>query len=343
MELKWLEDVLSLSTTLSFSRSARERNITQSALSRRVKQLEEWLGLPLFDRSSYPICLTEAGRTFLPRAQEILKQVRGARLEMRQLHEDASETLTFATLNTLSLTYFPGLIRRIEDRLGPLKTRFCDQRASFDGNVGLLNQGECDFLLTYAHPAVLPELDAERFLYRHLGTEQAIPVSIPDGRGEPLHPFRSGEVPVRLLSYGNCSFFARRLALLFAERPTPLVTVYENPMSVGLKAMVLAGRGVAWVPESLVGEELRNGQLVPAADPSWYIAAEIRLYRARQQGRPAVEQFWAAALGDSQPPSLPDDSARPASGRRDYARPASAGSDSRKPRSAAASMSVSRA
>ena len=33
MELKWLEDVLSLSTTLSFSRAARERNITQSALT----------------------------------------------------------------------------------------------------------------------------------------------------------------------------------------------------------------------------------------------------------------------------------------------------------------------
>lgn len=337
MELKWLEDVLSLSTTLSFSRSARERNITQSALSRRVKQLEEWLGLPLFDRSSYPIRLTEAGRTFLPRAQEILKQVQGARQETRQLHEDASETLTFATLNTLSLTYFPGLVRRTEDKLGPLKTRFCDQRASFDGNVALLNHGECDFLLTYAHRTVLPDLDPERFIYRRLGAERAIPVSIPDGRGEPLHPFRSGEVPVRLLSYGNCSFFARRLALLFAARPTPLVTVYENPMSVGLKAMVLAGRGVAWVPESLVVDELRNGQLVPAADTSWYLSAEIRLYRARERGRPPVEQFWAAIAEDGQP-AFPDESARPVAGQRGYARP-----DSRKLRSAAASIPASRA
>lgn len=340
MELKWLEDLLSLSATLSFSRSARERNITQSALSRRVRQLEDWLGLPLFDRSSYPIRLTEAGRTFLPRAQDILRQVQGARQEVRQLHEDASETLTFATLNTLSLTYFPGLIRRSEDKLGPLKTRFCDQRASFDGNVALLDDGECDFLLTYAHPTVPPELAPERFVYRHLGSERAIPVSIPDGRGEPLHAFRSGDAPVRLLSYGNCSFFARRLALLFAERPTPSVTVYENPMSVGLKAMVLAGRGVAWVPESLVVEELRSGQLVPAADTSWYISAEIRLYRARRQGRLPVERFWAAIVQDS-PATRPDEPARLAAGRRDYARPAAAGSDNRKSRSAAASISAS--
>ncbi|BCB18153.1 LysR family transcriptional regulator [Bosea sp. ANAM02] len=309
MELKWLEDVLSLSSTLSFSRAARERNITQSALSRRVKQLEDWLGSPLFDRSSYPIRLTEAGRTFLPRAQEILRQVQGARQELRQMHEIATETLIFSTLNTLSLTYFPGLIRRMEERLGPLKTRFCEQRSSFDGNVALLDRGECDFLLTYAHEAVLPELDPERFTHRRLGAERAIPVSIPDGSGEPLHAFRSGDAPVRLLSYGSSTFFARRLAQLFAERPTPLVTVYENPMSIGLKAMVLAGRGVAWVPESLIVEELRSGQLVPAADTSWYITAEIRLYRPRQQGRLPVEQFWTA-LGESGLPARPQGAAR---------------------------------
>lgn len=334
MELKWLEDVLSLSTTLSFSRAARERNVTQSALSRRVKQLEDWLGSPLFDRSSYPIRLTEAGRIFLPRAQEILRQVQGARQQVRQQHEDASETLTFATLNTLSLTYFPGLIRRMEERLGPLKTRFCDQRSSFDGNVALLDHGDCDFLLTYAHEAVSPELAPEHFIYRRLGTERAIPVSIPDGRGEPLHAFHCGDAPVRLLSYGSASFFARRLALLFAERPTPLVTVYENPMSVGLKAMVLAGRGVAWVPESLIVEELCSGQLVPAADTSWYVSAEIRLYRARQQRRLPVEQFWDAIAEGSQP-ARQEHPARPAPDRRGATRPASTASDSRKPRASA--------
>ena len=96
--------------------------------------------------------------------------MQGARQELRQLHEDAAETLTFATLNTLSLTYFPGLIRRMEETLGPLKTRFCEQRSSFDGNVALLDRGECDFLLTYAHESVPPELDPELFTYRRLGT-----------------------------------------------------------------------------------------------------------------------------------------------------------------------------
>lgn len=44
MELKWLEDFTALANTLSFSRAAEVRNVTQSAFSRRIKQLEMWLG-----------------------------------------------------------------------------------------------------------------------------------------------------------------------------------------------------------------------------------------------------------------------------------------------------------
>ncbi|WP_409429827.1 LysR family transcriptional regulator [Kosakonia sp.] len=54
MELKWFEDFLSVARNVSFTRAADERYITQSALSRRIRQLEEWLGVPLFCGSSEP-------------------------------------------------------------------------------------------------------------------------------------------------------------------------------------------------------------------------------------------------------------------------------------------------
>ena len=49
MEIKWLEDFVSLANTRSFSRSAVERRVTQSAFSRRIQQLEQWLGVPLVE------------------------------------------------------------------------------------------------------------------------------------------------------------------------------------------------------------------------------------------------------------------------------------------------------
>ena len=57
MELKWLEDFLSLARTGNFSRSAEERHVTQSAFSRRIQALELWLGVSLIDRSNYPTTL----------------------------------------------------------------------------------------------------------------------------------------------------------------------------------------------------------------------------------------------------------------------------------------------
>ncbi|NWM05812.1 LysR family transcriptional regulator, partial [Klebsiella quasipneumoniae] len=47
MEIKWLEDFLALANTLNFSKAADERHVTQSAFSRRIKQLEAWLGTTL--------------------------------------------------------------------------------------------------------------------------------------------------------------------------------------------------------------------------------------------------------------------------------------------------------
>ena len=63
-------------------------------------------------------------------------------------------------------------------------------------------------------------------------------------------------------------------------------------MSEGLKAMALAGWGLAWIPESIVRLDLAGGQLVRAADPSWDLTVDIRLYRSLSNSRPVVEQFW---------------------------------------------------
>jgi LysR family transcriptional regulator, hypochlorite-specific transcription factor HypT len=107
MELKWIEDFLSLSASTSFSRSANERHVTQSALSRRIKQLETWLDVPLFDRTTYPVRLTPEGREFLPKAKEILLLVNDTRRNLQCRHRLEVEVPSFATLNTLSLP--PGI------------------------------------------------------------------------------------------------------------------------------------------------------------------------------------------------------------------------------------------
>src|SRR4051812_36616100 len=83
MELKWLEDFVSLARTGSFSRSAEERHITQPAFSRRIQALETWLGVSLIDRSTYPTTLTSAGQEFRETAEEAVRMLYGSRTALQ--------------------------------------------------------------------------------------------------------------------------------------------------------------------------------------------------------------------------------------------------------------------
>src|SRR5437870_7840648 len=96
MELKWLEDFLSLVETRSFSRSAELRHVTQPAFSRRIRALETWLGADLIDRTSYPTRLTPAGDTFKTQAAAILAHINNARALVRGKVPLPSDTIEFA-------------------------------------------------------------------------------------------------------------------------------------------------------------------------------------------------------------------------------------------------------
>ena len=72
MELRQLRYFVSVAETNSFSEASRLLNITQSTLSQQVKQLENELGVMLFERSSHRVCLTDVGEAFLPEARRTL-------------------------------------------------------------------------------------------------------------------------------------------------------------------------------------------------------------------------------------------------------------------------------
>jgi regulatory helix-turn-helix LysR family protein len=57
----------------NFSRAAELRHVTQPAFSRRIRALEDWVGVDLFERDSHPVMLTEASRRFRPVAEELLR------------------------------------------------------------------------------------------------------------------------------------------------------------------------------------------------------------------------------------------------------------------------------
>jgi DNA-binding transcriptional LysR family regulator len=316
MEIKWLEDFVSLAETRSFSRSAGLRHVTQPAFSRRIQALEAWLGAELIDRSAYPTRLTEAGNIFHAQALTMLNQAREARTLLRGQSSSGAMTIKFAVPHTLSLTFFPAWIRRIEGRVdarlpspisGATHARMdaggearADARLrsrlralNVHDAVLTLTEGGCDLMMGYHHPSYPVVLDPRRYAFLTLGRETMSPFCAPRASGDPTPRFSlpgTAAHAVPYLAYSPDAYLGRMTEVLLMRTLQPLFLdrVYETDMAEGLKSMALAGHGIAFLPHSAAAEALASGRLVcPGLPPSpadqrdhpFGLTMEIRMYR----------------------------------------------------------------
>ncbi len=101
LEIQKLVTFVNLATTLNFSQTAEQLYITQSSVSKHLKALEKELQVPLFERTSRKVTLSEYGKLMLPYAQKILNDYQGM--------TTALTNYTNATINNISLAAIPTL------------------------------------------------------------------------------------------------------------------------------------------------------------------------------------------------------------------------------------------
>jgi DNA-binding transcriptional LysR family regulator len=298
LDLDWLEDFIALSEFGNFSRAAEARSIAQPAFSRHIKSLEDWAGVDLIDRTTHPIELTAAGKKFKPLIASIIGNLEAARIKAKAAHDQASASLRFACTHALSLTFFPRWLSSLERhlRLGPVQT----MSDRFQGCEDLMAQRKVQFLLCYGHREVLTKLDEADYPLVILGKDKLIPVSATTKDGNALYSLESSSVlPIleysedsglgRILKNQHRHSFAKNLGL--ANKHT-ISVVFTAHNSFLLKTMALEGRGIAWLPESLIASELKNGSLKLAGCEDWNVSVEIRLYRQKSEMSSAAEKIW---------------------------------------------------
>ena len=303
LDLDWLEDFVALAETGNFSRAAEARAIAQPAFSRHIRSLEEWVGIDLIDRGTHPVELNGAGRTFLPFARDALAGLQAARIKARLAQDQSAASLRFAVTHALSITFFPRWLGALETNLqhGPVQTLSDHSRACED----LMIQRRVQFVLCYGHSDVPGRLDEGRYPVVCLGTDVALPVAAPDAAGQPLFELGRGEL-VPVLDYSDASGLGRILRALFAKTTergagSDLTVVFTAHNAFLLKTMALAGRGIAWLPESLVAEELESGRLVAAGPAALRVPLEVRLYRQNAIMAPTAEALWGLVSEESAP------------------------------------------
>lgn len=295
MEAKWLEDFLSLAQTRSFSRTADDRHLTQSALSRRIAALEAWLGAKLVDRTVSPIRLTSTGVMFRGQAAEIVRSIQAART-LAQAHEliaDGVEVVRLAVVHTLLFTFVPGRLRELNDEFAHIKAKV--QAVNMPEGVQALVDGDTDLFVAYHHPRLPVLLDPNRFPSLTLGRDRLVPASRADSDGEPIYRLSADdERALPFMAYAPGTFLANMVETLISQaaHPCSLRRAFEAQMAEAVKAMVVAGNGIGWLPESCIARELKEKTIAIAGADTWSTDLEIRAYRCADCGNAAARQMW---------------------------------------------------
>jgi LysR family transcriptional regulator, carnitine catabolism transcriptional activator len=127
----------------NFTRASAAIHVSQSALSVQIRQLEDALGVQLFDRSRRHVSLTAIGRDLMPRFERILRELEAVALHTRDLSELTRGVVTVAAIPSIASTILPKAIRRLTDSYPGLTVRVCDTVAQRVAD--LVKSGEVDF------------------------------------------------------------------------------------------------------------------------------------------------------------------------------------------------------
>lgn len=285
MELRHLRYFIAVAEAENVSRAALKLHVSQPAVSRQIRDLEEDLGFSLLERSARSVRLTEAGRVFLTEARAALQRVeegvkaaRAVALGSRgELHVGYAPSPT-ARILPATLRAFGAARPRVRVKLHDLSTE--EMLAGLrDGKLQIA-------VLVRPTRAMLRGLRFEEL------ARDAMRLAVP-----PNHPFaRRRSVLLALAAREPFVAFTRKdypeyheyFAALFAVAKARPRIVEEHDSATSLVAAVEAGCGVALVPQSLdcsAGRRVKLVRLSPPPPPLVIGAAwpDARLTAAAEQ------------------------------------------------------------
>lgn len=247
MKLRQLAGFVAVTRLGSFSAAARELAMTQPAFSQLIRQLEETLGVRLFERTTRRVELTEAGSRFLAMVQRPLDDLDDAHTFMRDMAAGRRGRIAFAALPSVAFALATTALARFKARHPRIQVRLIEEQnlniiekvlaREIDFGVGTLDaaHAELDFMALFDDEVVAV------FPARHAFARRKA-VTWRDVAGEPL-VLLTGRSAVRALAEQH---FA---ALGLTTEPT-----YDVAGMVTALAMVRAGLGVTVMPRIALGE-----------------------------------------------------------------------------------------
>jgi len=114
LDIDALRAFITVSNYQSFTQASAHLCLTQSAISKRIAQFENLLGVKLFDRIGHKTRLTEAGFLLLPRAKKIILDIEDCQRQLKNLSNEVSGTLKIGTSHHIGLHRLPKILKQFK-------------------------------------------------------------------------------------------------------------------------------------------------------------------------------------------------------------------------------------
>ena len=252
MNTKQFRYVLALAREGSFSRAADVLNITQPSLSQYIKKIEKEVGLPLFDRTSGDVRVTDAGRVYIEAGRRILDLEHQMEVQFSDLAAQKSGSLIIGAAPYRAAGMLPEAARRFQE-LYPGMYLVIREGTTAELVEGMAH-GEYDLCLT-----MLP-IDQRLFAYEKVAEEElilAVPQSFPEFAVKTVKNRRYPAVDVSQLAgqpmvmLTDPQFMQRQLENLSVDYNVQAETAAVVKSLEAQIAMVRAGVGMALMPAGI--------------------------------------------------------------------------------------------
>ena len=291
MELRHLRYFIGVAETENVSRAASKLHLSQPALSRQIRDLEDEIGVTLFERTAKSVRLTEPGRVFLKAVREVLERVDEAVKETRAVAGADETELHVGYSPATTARILPSILRAYQRAMPKVRITLHDR--SNQKSIAGLRDGRLQVAFL-PHLPKASELRDVRF--EELTRERICLVASPD------HPLARRRVvkladaalqPFIGLTREEFPEYHDYLAVLFhSVKQKPRVVEQHDSMSDVISS-VEAGAGVAIASEAFrhaFGHRVKLLRLTPEPKP-----IVIGIVAAKRRLSPAAEKFWQCA------------------------------------------------
>lgn len=157
MELRVLKYFIEVAHEKNISRAAKKLHISQPALSKQIKQLEEELGRKLFKRKSFSVELTAEGILLSRRAEDLLEMENKIKMEFETMNEDVAGDIYIGCAESDSMKYFVRIAKDLQDTYP--KICYHLYSGNYEDVYYRLDNGLLDFYIT------MQSIDVSKYEY----------------------------------------------------------------------------------------------------------------------------------------------------------------------------------